>query len=586
MFAIFAYQLDLFKKPLALKVQTNFLVSTWLGFLVSLGVFATVALSFFQSNMLSKKNPNVIEKTTTIYPANEQILGKGLLYIFGLLDNNRTLYRDDTIFKIEMSLCNLTGSVPRVYTPLQTINCDYNHVPGIFDGFSNPQNSLCLWDTEVAISGNQNENYFESLQFSLRVCNNATDKVVCKSPLEILNFLKDKVLFAEYPDYTYNIDNFNTPYNKYYKTQLISGLLLSSTRTGISMKKSYFKSDDNFIASGEDQTILSLFDFKEQIVYPISTPAQAITFNTLGNPLSTIYFQSSNNVHYISRRYQKLQEVLANMSGIANTLIIIGMILTALESRMKLLSIIITNLYTFVPKRRSGGNGAEKEKETIIKNNGDQDRDQDHYQNDINRNMNKVKLKEPALLEHELPILKPKSNEITNPIKANEINVQVQVQEDRPNVNSKIKPKYFVDDNPIQISLDNLSENDEPKIKYTKSKKLQAEHEKVQNFENFYQKAKKSKNVNITTRNYLFAKIKKQFRKKMTDNEKMILQAEEIFEKEIDFVTILEKLQEIEKLKFLLLSPTQLSLFNLLGKPTLYLDVDEDKKNNSMVKLL
>lgn len=72
----------------------------------------------------------------------------------------------------------------------------------------------------------------------------------------------------------------------------------------------------------------------------------------------------------------------------------------------------------------------------------------------------------------------------------------------------------------------------------------------------------------------------------MTDNEKMILQAEEIFEKEIDFVTILEKLQEIEKLKFLLLSPTQLSLFNLLGKPTLYLDVDEDKKNNSMVKLL
>ena len=43
--------------------------------------------------------------------------------------------------------------------------------------------------------------------------------------------------------------------------------------------------------------------------------------------------------------------------------------------------------------------------------------------------------------------------------------------------------------------------------------------------------------------------------------------AEEIYKEEIDIITILFKLQEIDKLKKILLSDDQIALFNLLDKP-------------------
>ena len=48
---------------------------------------------------------------------------------------------------------------------------------------------------------------------------------------------------------------------------------------------------------------------------------------------------------------------------------------------------------------------------------------------------------------------------------------------------------------------------------------------------------------------------------------------------EIDFFNILKKIQEIEKLKLVLLSPQQIQLFNLLSKPMIF---EEDQMSDIM----
>ena len=56
----------------------------------------------------------------------------------------------------------------------------------------------------------------------------------------------------------------------------------------------------------------------------------------------------------------------------------------------------------------------------------------------------------------------------------------------------------------------------------------------------------------------------------MNPKAKLMVQAQQIFEQEMDFVTILKKLQDVEKLKAILLNENQLRIFNLLAKPMIY----------------
>lgn len=557
MLGAIAYHFDLFKKPLFLKHNKNSRISTCLGFAISFGVFLAVGLSLFQSNMVSKTNPNVIEKTVVSLISPEQILGKETSFIFALTDKNRNTFIDDSIFKVEAWMHKLDGG-SHYFSPLPMVNCEKQFFSG-FEAFTSA-NVSCLLNPQAKITGNQNEGNFWSLTFTLRVCNNQTDNITCKSEDEILDFLKDKMLVNYFPDYSYNIDDFQAPYNLKFKFQIFSELLTKSIWTGIYMKESHFKSDDNFIFSQEDEIILSLFDVKEQIVFPIASPDKVKYMNNPSSPLLMIYFQSSNNIHSISRRYQKLQEALANMSGVANTLITLGMLLTALDSKITILSMIIKNLYSFRQKKKISNKEKETEKNSELEDYQDNE--------DTKRNLKQINLKciEKVFLKQELPL-----NLETNP---NEINIEITEQ---TKDGGQIEPKCLNDEIPLQESL-KFNKKEQSKID-----ELQKEHAKIRKFDNFLQRMKKPKNVKFTSKDFILTKIKQKFRKKLTDDQKIILKAEEASENEIDIIKILQKLHDIDKLKFILLSPSQLSLFNFLAKPILDIEEDDPKKGNSMV---
>ena len=66
----------------------------------------------------------------------------------------------------------------------------------------------------------------------------------------------------------------------------------------------------------------------------------------------------------------------------------------------------------------------------------------------------------------------------------------------------------------------------------------------------------------------------------MTRKEKLFEKGETIFNKEFDIIEILKKIQEIEKLKIILFNSQQLTLFNHLEKPMIYLENDQNKVLN------
>ena len=82
---------------------------------------------------------------------------------------------------------------------------------------------------------------------------------------------------------------------------------------------------------------------------------------------------------------------------------------------------------------------------------------------------------------------------------------------------------------------------------------------------------------------FLKLTLKSIFRIKKTFVEKLFLRSRKIFEKEIDIVKILKRIQDIEKLKYLLMSEKQIALFDVLEKPMIYLDEEVAMDGSSFV---
>jgi len=105
------YQLDLFKRPLALRVVSYEKTFTWIGTFLSLMIIVFICLSFFQSDMIQKTSPVVLEKTTLASLAPKQNFGENRPFMFGLVDENSNGYINDAIFKIDVAIFAVDNGV-------------------------------------------------------------------------------------------------------------------------------------------------------------------------------------------------------------------------------------------------------------------------------------------------------------------------------------------------------------------------------------------------------------------------------------------------------------------------------------------
>ena len=102
-------------------------------------------------------------------------------------------------------------------------------------------------------------------------------------------------------------------------------------------KLAKFNSDNGLIFSNDQSLNSFLFDKFEVDVMSYTT-------EWVGN----ILLYSSSEIYVVTRRYQKLQEVIANLGGLANALFILGYILTSLEKQFVYFKILMNRLYVLV----------------------------------------------------------------------------------------------------------------------------------------------------------------------------------------------------------------------------------------------
>lgn len=99
----------------------------------------------------------------------------------------------------------------------------------------------------------------------------------------------------------------------------------------------------------------------------------------------------------------------------------------------------------------------------------------------------------------------------------------------------------------------------------------------IRNDNRHFKDADDTQTVTMKISEYIKMQAKLMFKKKLSEKERLFILSEKRFLKETDICYILEKIQEFEKFKLIMLNPEQLQLFNLLAKPLIYLESQREE---------
>jgi len=570
------YEVDLFKIPFAILFKNRSKSSTYLGSFFSIALLVFLAYMLMTSDMIQKTNPNVIDQVITnnhsplisLTPQNFQAAA-------GLADSLGGGFVDPTIFKIQFAQIIIDTNPSTQTKRIASVVYFATH-PCTPEDFVDPMtydnlglnNFNCLNNGTFTLEGGFDEKSVQAMVVLISYCNNQTDDVICKPQSEINNYFNGKGLWFYYQDIIYDLSNYETPLQTNFKLEAIQTAAVPRP-IDIYIKQLNFVNDDNFLFTSTN----SLGGFMKDRVEYLSS------YVVLESPLISMTLYSSKNVQNSKRTYQKIGSLLASIGGLINILIIFGFFITNLQNQLIMQSHIMNKLYIFQQESNRNYKPEDWEKNLDEKNNDTPEinipKDQSNLKAESKENAKKdqktcLDLKEVSNIlanesDHEQAtkhLNLKNADKISNKLKEENVNLnegiskQITFNQPSPGLlkSQPLQPKGF---NKIAI----LSQKEE------------------KNDDNSYQlHIDKNFPIQLNFLEYIFMQVKKFFFKRLSEKEQLFHKSEKKFYKETDIVYILRKIQEIEKLKLILLNEEQLQVFHLLTKPLIFLENQNTQK--------
>lgn len=617
-------QIDFFRSPVTLHFRGDSRVSSKIGIFLSLSIFGLLIYSFLTSDLILKKSPFIVKETKTQNSTDQINFSQETLLTVHLEDDLSNKLIDPSIFTINFTIKHIKAdkNVTMVEGEKRTISlhpCTNEDMPqNRSDVFFilNLHNAFCLDEKEFKMQGHWDEvNVFYAIA-ELYPCENQTSNGMCKSQAEIDEFLSKKKFFGIiFHDAYLDLKDYETPMKIKYHIESASIDPLYTKR-----RKLYIKTTKIFTDNG-------IFYSENTMYENITFDRSEFDFSTrkINTPLFEYVLFSSRNTDETHRRYQKIQDVLASLSGEANFLIIICSILPILQNKLHLLHAVLNYLYLFpqkYSKNKKNKNCKEEKKKlsTEIKIN------ETHPQNKKHTNFieNQISIGDSKIRSLSFQGLKSENE------KKIVFETQVKTNERLPSQRSCIIPDCSAMMSPCERDypyfgyiLNKVIERqsiesphyskEEIKISENKKKLLQIKSEespigskhlleekngrkksifqnskssKIFKLFNSKEKVKMNDNENrlkIGFFEYCKYLIMGFFGCKKTERQKIISQAFQSYSEEVDLTKILAKIDEIEKLKVILLDEDEGVLFNFLSKP---IWIPESEKNETNTSLL
>jgi len=559
---------DLFRSPFSLFINKKKRISTQIGVFFSFSLYAFLLYNFTQSDLFLKLSPYVVSQTVANVHANRITFDENTLVSFAVSDQNNQNYIEPEIFTVTFKFEHLVSDdsgvmvlIDVVYGDLRACTLDdVQFDPDLFVQLG-LQNSFCLQNKSFFLEGYWDEQEIYYAYVKVNQCLNDTSNVTCRSQEEINDFFSTSKYFgANFQSVALTINDYEQPIKRKYQNiyqwidvQILKRFNVFFNIIDVTTDDGWFHSQKSTISDFLMETLNNDF----------------VTRSLLNSSLSEILFFASHDSQENMRRYETLSEALASISGVANFCLLALLVITNLQNHLDTMKIIMNSLYKF-PKKKNN-----KKKKWSAK-------------------YRKSESDKKILSENQLQ----SSNQ-----KFGETNASSKI-EGFLNKNLEGKMKCMPLPNKIQkedsFVLEHYSQNDNnentdgpnlPKTesvicqpsKLKKPLKLKLQEKIDSAVEKVSRKKKKSKGFSVNMFDFVVVSMKSLCKCcKKTKNQKIIEKTNDVFLQEMDIVTILSKIHEIERLKLVLLNKEQLVLFDNISKPMIWVEDDDDEEDSDV----
>lgn len=511
------YELDLFKSPFYFPLdKSRDKISTKLGSCFSLMIISVLISVFFQSDFFLKQNPTTLSQNKAIsYSPKIELKASNFKLFFGIYDTQLKFYQlDPSLFSLDcVQMTYLTNTLTSKERSMN-ITLERKKISPCY--YKDTSNYGYCMDEDATLEGYLTENKTKSISIRLFRCNNATSNNTCKSEKEFYSFFQNKKLAVLYQN---NNFNFNDHKNPIYQSVALDYIFIDPTTNknlNIFIKKAEFTDYDGFFFQKSKVLETYVRDYTELDFFPQDKQSLYV------NAFAKIAFWSSSNIEENVRTYQKIDQVFANLTGIANFLMLICFFLVKSRQNLHLKQYLMMGLYDYV---------REKEQKPIFIS---------------NKCTNNSSAFTTLKRENDSSIIaKETSSNVSDKIK--EISSPIPQREECQKVIRKIEGKDLKD----SFILERFSVED---VKQTK-KKEEAKSE--------------SHPLDLNILQFFKIKFKLAFKFPLNHSEKLFLKFEEEYYNTSNLKSIFKGMQDIDKIKILIMTEEQLKIFESMPNPAL-----------------
>lgn len=299
------------------------------------------ALIFLGIDIIDQTNPLVNSAIQSFDSPDELVLDKTNWEFFFGLQYNNTLYIDESIYQIKAKMLTFqnTDFISRDIHIEPCNNSSFTDSNSKLFSLYNFKGSWCISKNQTdtimlnKVWGQENFSYIE---LSLWPCKNTTLSKICASEEIINQYLKIGV-FSIYTSY-YNIKTINhtNPFTTVIYNDFFPVSKNTLTHAFIFLMHSEMNTDEGMIF--QNMKTLSKFSI-DRAKYNYYSDSES------DNRFLKFQFELSNLKRITTRRYIKLQEVLAQIGGIMKFLMIIGSFINFLVSNILIKEYLVNLFY-------------------------------------------------------------------------------------------------------------------------------------------------------------------------------------------------------------------------------------------------
>lgn len=622
--------LDLFKQPLFLRVAGKEKTSTKFGILLSLFIYVVMIYYFTRSDYIQKENPKILSNVETL-PHAPLITYKDKTFAFGVKSRFGMLLNDPSYFYIlvqavtvQKIMINGQMEVQGVFDNRTTHHCRPNDTKSA-DDYIWISDLLCLDDNSFPMVGGIGEIPSSHLEVHVMMCQNETFNNKCRTVDEINKFFETTSLSLVYVNNVFQTNNYTNPTTERVVRTLYKLEARFNRLVKISLQKANLVTDESILFSNKNSL--------ETFVYETEATELGVT-TSVTSPIASILFISSNNHLTVTRVYQTLAEAAAVVGGLFSFLVMLGKVLSGIDKSIFITTSLMNFLYSFPQKKpilvKQNAINTMTETITLRKPKNESPDDFRSYESPMVINNNIISMKssrniaDSGNLMARMNILCESPEKLTSPKnlkspkhlkspknlspknlkraiitkqKSQRSSEHVEICRIDENMGDQHEgyEHYSISEEQI-ASLPSRNSNKKylsPDIRRSEPKFTEMKiDKKLVPIEQ--RRASKMREPMITVADYMEA-IEEQDRlvfniidyvrllaKKLLGigksfKEQLFEMAQEKFEGEIDLVNVLQRLQDVERLKEILLTEEQSDLISLLEKPMI-LEEDLNKK--------